>query len=43
MSADAAAVLIRAGAEPYVVGCTRLELDRVVLLDAPEPYTGRVG
>ncbi|WP_405392897.1 hypothetical protein OG596_36930 [Streptomyces sp. NBC_01102] len=43
VSADGAAVLIRAGSAPYVVRCTLLELDGHVLLDVPEPYTGKVG
>ncbi|MFD7942852.1 hypothetical protein [Streptomyces sp. NPDC059744] len=28
---------------PYVVAATRLELNGRVLLDVPEPYTGKVG
>lgn len=43
MSADAAALLTSADAAPYVVRCTRLELDGHVLLDVAEPYTGKVG
>lgn len=44
VSADAAAVLLGAGGSaPYVVAATRLELDGRVLLDVPEPYTGKVG
>ncbi|MFD0629069.1 hypothetical protein ACFQ2K_47095 [Streptomyces sanglieri] len=44
MSADAAAVLLGAeGSAPYVVAATRLELGGRVLLDVPEPYTGKVG
>ncbi|WSA74899.1 heparinase II/III-family protein [Streptomyces sp. NBC_01799] len=44
VSADAAAVLLRDDAHaPYVVAATRLELNGRVLLDVPEPYTGKVG
>ncbi|MFF2008402.1 hypothetical protein ACFVWY_04900 [Streptomyces sp. NPDC058195] len=44
VSADAAAVLL-GGDElaPYVVAATRLERDGRVLLNVPEPYTGKVG
>ncbi|MER5746448.1 hypothetical protein ABT097_24635 [Streptomyces sp. NPDC002225] len=43
-SADAAAVLLGGDdPAPYVVAATRLERDGRVLLDVPEPYTGRVG
>ncbi|WP_424860372.1 hypothetical protein [Streptomyces sp. MMS24-I29] len=41
--ADAAAVLLADGAPAYVVAATRLELAGRVLLDVPEPYTGKVG
>lgn len=44
VSADAAAVLLGGeGSAPYAVAATRLELDGRVLLDVPEPYTGKVG
>lgn len=43
LSADAAAVLLSADGAPYVVAATRLELAGRVLLDVPEPYTGKVG
>ncbi|MFJ3699314.1 hypothetical protein ACIPW9_35205 [Streptomyces sp. NPDC090052] len=43
VTADAAAVLLADGAAPYVVAARRLELDGRVLLDAAEPYTGKVG
>lgn len=43
VSADAAAVLLTSGGAPYVVAATRLERDGTVLLDVPEPYTGKVG
>ncbi|MFD4231499.1 hypothetical protein [Streptomyces sp. NPDC058545] len=44
VAADAAAVLLRDDAHaPYVVAATRLELNGRVLLDVPEPYTGKVG
>ncbi len=41
--ADAAAVLLTSGGAPYVVAATRLERNGAVLLDVPEPYTGKVG
>ncbi|MFE7396830.1 hypothetical protein [Streptomyces sp. NPDC057557] len=44
VAADAAAVLLGGdNYAPYVVAATRLELDGRVLLDVPEPYTGKVG
>ncbi|WP_328908361.1 heparinase II/III-family protein [Streptomyces sp. NBC_00234] len=43
VEADAAAVLLTATGAPYVVGATRLALNGRVLLDVPEPYTGKVG